>query len=199
MDQGGGPQAGAQLNLIPGGPVLDLLGRQLSPQQAGVEQLPEDGQALLIPAAEGLHIPPLQPLAVQLFPQAGQHLGQLGGVDGFQDILRHPHAHRLPGVLKVVKAGKNHQPRPGQGLAQAAAQLQPVHEGHFYVGEHHIGPQLLGQLQGLLPVARLPHQREAQGAPVDFQADAGADLLLIVRQQDAVLLHSSLHSCAARH
>ena len=82
VDQGGGPQPLGQVDLIPDGPVPDLLGAQLAAEQPGVEQLPEDGQAFLIPAAEGLHIPALQPLPVQLLPQLGQHRRQLRGVDG---------------------------------------------------------------------------------------------------------------------
>ena len=70
-----------------------------------------------------------------------------------------------------------------------AAQLQPVHKGHFDVGEHHVGVELLRQLQGLLPVARLPHQDKPQAGPVDLTADAHPDLLLVVGQQNPVFLH----------
>ena len=82
MDQGGGPQALGQINLIPGRPVLDLLRADLTAEKPGVEQLPQHRQALFIPPAQGLHVPPLQPLAVQLVPEGFQHPGQLRGVDG---------------------------------------------------------------------------------------------------------------------
>ena len=82
LHQGGGPQPRSQGELIPGGPVLDLLGGDLAIQQTGEKQLPQGGQALLIPAAEGLHIPALQLLPLQLSPQLHQDGGQLRGVDG---------------------------------------------------------------------------------------------------------------------
>ena len=191
MDQGGGPEALGQVDLIPGRPVLDLLRAELAAEKPGVEQLPQHRQALLVPSAQGLHVPPLQPLAVQLLPELLQHLPELRGVDGLQDILGHPHAHRLTGVFKVIEAGEDYQPGSGQGDPQPPAKLQAVQEGHLDVGEHHVGPELLRQLQGLLAVGRLSHQGKAQGGPVDFPADARADLLLVVGQQDPVFLHGS--------
>jgi hypothetical protein len=82
VDQGRGPQALGQVDLIPGRPVLDLLRAYLAAQEPGVEQLPQHGEALLIPPAQGLHVPALQPLAVQLVPELLQYLPELRGVDG---------------------------------------------------------------------------------------------------------------------
>ena len=82
MDQGCGPQALGQVDLIPGRPVLDLLRAYLAAQEPGVEQLPQHGEALLVPPAQGLHVPALQPLAVQLVPELLQYLPELRGVDG---------------------------------------------------------------------------------------------------------------------
>ena len=82
LHQGSGPGPLRKLNFIAGGPLPNLLRPNLPVQQAGIEQLPQHGQALLIPPAQGLHIPPLHALLVQLLPQPGQHLCQLGGVDG---------------------------------------------------------------------------------------------------------------------
>ena len=190
-DQGRRPGTIRHVQFIPGGTVRHLVRANPSVQQAGVEQLPEYGQALLVPAAEGLHVPALHALLVQLLPQAGEYLPHLRGVDGLHDVLRNPHAHRLPGVLKVVKAGEHHQLGRRQGLAQPAAQLQAVHKGHLDVGQDHVGLELLGELQGLRPVLRLSHQGKAQAGPINFPADSGADLLLVVSQQHTVGLHGS--------
>lgn len=178
-----------QIDLIPGRTVLDLVGPDLAVQQTGVEQLPENRQALLIAAADGLHVPPLQPLFIQLILQLVQHAHQLRGVDGLQDVLGHIHADGLAGILKVIKTGEHHQLGRRQGLFQMAAQLQAVHKGHLDVSEHHIGPELFSQLQGLRPILRLSHQFKAQTGPVDLAADAHSDLFLIVGQQYTVRFH----------
>ena len=81
VDQGGGPQALGQVDLIPGRPVLDLFRADLAAEKPGVKQLPQHRQALLIPAAQGLHVPALQPLPVQLAPEFLQHLDEFRGVD----------------------------------------------------------------------------------------------------------------------
>ena len=189
MGEGRRPGAPAQVQVQPGRPVVDLPGRDASLQQVGIKQLPQDRQALLIAAAQDLQVLALGPLGIQLVPQLAQYLGQFGGVDGLEDILRHVHADGLLGIFKVVKAGEHHELGGRQPLGQDAAQLQAVHEGHLDIGEHHVGPELLGQLQRVLAVFRLPHQGEAQSRPVHFPADAHPDILLVVHQEHTIGVH----------
>ena len=134
-----GPWAGAERDLVPGGAQCDLAGRKVSVEQAGIKQLAQHGQALVIPAAQGLHIAPLHALLVELAAQLVQHCGQLRGVDGLEDVFGYPHADRLAGVLKVVKAGENHELGCREELLEPPAQLQPIHERHFDIGEHDVG------------------------------------------------------------
>jgi len=87
MNQSSGPHSRRQLNLIAGGPLLDLIWAQLTSEQTGVKQLPQHGQAFFIPTAQRLHITAFQALAVQLIFQPVQHLRQFRRVDGLQDIF----------------------------------------------------------------------------------------------------------------
>ena len=183
------PRAGADRDLVPGGALRDLIGRQVAVQQAGVKQLAQDGQALVIPPAQRFHVAALHALLVELVAQFDQHRGQLGGVDRLEDVLGHPHAHRLTRVFEIVKARENNKLGSREGLLEPPAQLQPVHKGHFDVGQHHIGTKLFGQLKGHFTVVRLADQIKAKAVPVDFAADAGADLFLIIGQQDTIAVH----------
>ena len=184
-----GPGAGGQFQFVAGGPLAQLVRGDAPVQQAGEEQLPQHRQALLVAAAQSLHVPPLLALGLQLGAQARQHFLQFPGVHRLHDVFRDAHAHRLTGVFKVVKAGKHHQLRRGQLPPQPAAELQPVHEGHLDVGEHHVQADLLRQFQRLGAVFRLARQNEPLRRPVDLAADALADLRLVVCQKDPILFH----------
>ena len=122
-----------------------------------------------------------------------QNAGQLLGIDGLENVFRHIHLQRLLDVVKGIEAGKHHEFGGGQPLGQDAAQLQPVHKGHFDIGENQIGAQAFRQLQGVLSVGRLPYQRKAQLVPFHFLADADPDILLVIHQQHPIQLHRSLH------
>ena len=165
-----------------------------SVQQVGVEQLPQHRQIFHITAAKQLHVPPFRTLPVQLCLQPPQYGGQLIGIDGLENVLRYIPPNGLLGILKIVKAGKNHKFRDRQKLCQAAAELQSIHKRHFDVGKDHIGKDLLRQFQRIPPVGGFSRQRKAKALPVHFPADTLADILFIVHQQHTVQLHSSAPS-----
>ncbi len=192
LDAGQGHRPGipCKVQLQPGSPLLCLLRGDPPLQQLGVEELPQHRQALLVPAAQELQVLPLGALGVQPLPEPFQHGGKLRGADGLQDVLKDVHLDGLLGVLKIIKAGKDHKPGRRQPPGEDAAKLQPVQKGHFNVGEDHVGGEGLGQLQGLLAVFGLPHQGEAQALPVHLPADSHPDVLLVVHQQHPVPFHN---------
>ena len=188
------PFSPGKINIQLRRPLLFLSQFYASAQQIGIEQLLQNRQILRVADAESLRIPSLLTLPVQLCLQPPQYGGQLIGIDGLENVLRYIPPNGLLGILKIVKAGKNHKFGDWQKLRQAAAELQSIHKRHFDVGKDHIGKDLLRQFQRIPPVGGFSRQRKAKALPVHLPADTLADIFLIVHQQHTVQLHSSAPS-----
>ncbi len=152
--------------------------------------LPQQRQALSVYLRELGNVPPLGEFFVQQVPHPAQNVRELFGVYRFEYIFHHIELDGLLRVFKLVKSGEYDQLQIGLASGQLCPQLQPVHEGHFDVGEHHIQVQRFRFLKGVSAVLRVGHDLKAHCFPVYLMGDALPDLGLIVHDHDFIEAHS---------
>jgi hypothetical protein len=93
-----------------------------------------------------------------------------------------PGAQRVVDVLVEVERGQHEHPGAQAGQPDPAGGLDAVHSRHAHVHQRHVRAQAACQLDRLGAVARLAEDVEPR--QLEDQPEAGADELLVVRDED---------------
>ncbi len=158
--------------------------------------LPQDVQIFGKALPQSRFAPQSFNLLIQTGTQLFQYLRQLPCVDRLQDIFRYIQPYCLFRILKIIIAGKYHQPYGGAAPVQFRRKLQPVHIRHTDISQHNVRLQQFNFFQRVPAVFRVADYRKTRFFPVYFSDNACPHFFLIIYQQYfIVLFHTSSPAC----
>ena len=162
---------------------------QFSFDEVGQKPFPQEGNGFGKLFFDMFQIPPAFLFRVQglfEFPQGGF---EFPGGYGFYDIIVNLEPQGLAGIFKIVIPRDDEDLGIGQCQKQPVRQGQAVHKRHIDIGHHHVGPDPLGQFQGLKAVGAGPGKGEPQIFPGDGVPDTLPDFRLVIHQHKGIAAH----------
>ena len=123
--------------------LLHFLGRHGAANQAVEKAFLQDRKALCELLGQTVEPALSVPFAVQLPAHPVEQISYLACGDGLEQEIAHLELHRFLGILELVVAGQENRLGGRVLFGDGCRQLQPIHEGHAYVGKDDIGSELL--------------------------------------------------------
>ena len=113
-------------------------------------------------------------------------LDDVVGLGVFQQKAARPRSERVVDVLVDVERGENEDARTCEQRIRCdvARGVDAVSHRHANVHEHHVGADLLGEVDRLLAVARLARDRKSV-VGVEDHAESASHKILVIGDEDA--------------